>query len=103
MRIVTQNIIVAMTFLGLCLSGPVLGLASLPRASHGLVLVLSGPWADREAAIAAAGGHGVGPTWAPMATLAQAGNPDFGDRLREAGAFLVVDGTAVAKFCGVTG
>ncbi|NIZ10554.1 hypothetical protein [Pseudooceanicola sp. HF7] len=97
------NIAPILLFLSLALSGPVLGLLSLPPAQSGLVLVLSPPWVDRGAQIDRAGGHGVGPLQTPLATLVQAEASDFGDRLRAAGPFMVVDGTAIAQFCGVDG
>lgn len=81
--------------------GPVVTVMSLPPASHGLVLVLSPPWVDRDGAILRAGGRGVGPVAPRLASLAQSDDPGFGDRLRSSGPFLVVDGQAVASLCGV--
>lgn len=89
--------------LGLSLTGPVTALFSLPPASHGLVLVLAPPWTDRDGPIASAGGREVGARGAPLGTLAQADDPGFGDRLRAAGPFLVLDGRALASLCGVSG
>ncbi|WP_010141219.1 hypothetical protein [Oceanicola sp. S124] len=98
-----QNLSIFLIAMGLVLSGPVLTVASLPPATHGLVLVLSPPWADREAPIRAAGGRGLGTRIAAMGTLAQADRPDFSARLRAQGPFLVLDGRAIAALCGVTG
>ncbi len=97
-----QSLVAIGTGAALVLAGPMLGVLSLPPASHGLVLVLAPPWVNRETAIRAAGGHGVGPT-APLGTLTQADDPGFGDLLRAAGPFLVVDGQAIATLCGVSG
>ncbi|PJE27736.1 hypothetical protein SAMN06297129_0305 [Pseudooceanicola antarcticus] len=98
-----ENLSISLVALALCLSGPVLALASLPPVNHGLVLVVSPPWTEREAQILAAGGRGIGPRIAAMGTLAQADAPDFGPRLRAAGPFLVLDGRALTALCGVTG
>ncbi len=92
---------ILLTIFLMAVMGPVVTLLSLPPASHGLVLVMAPPWIDREAAIARAGGNGVGPVAAHLASLAQSDDPEFGDRLRAAGPFLVVDGQAVASLCGV--
>ena len=98
-----QNLSISLIALALCLSGPVLAIASQPPASHGLVLVISPPCTDRDAPILAAGGRGLGTRVAAMGTLAQADNPDFAARLRADGPFLVLDGRALAALCGVTG
>lgn len=98
-----QNLAIFLTVVLMALMGPAVMVLSLPAATHGLVLVLGPPWADRDTAIEHAGGRGIGPVATPLATLAQADNPDFSARIRAAGPFLVVDGQAVASLCGVTG
>ncbi|WP_158585635.1 hypothetical protein [Pseudooceanicola sediminis] len=98
-----QKIVIFLTILVMAVMGPAVMVLSLPAASHGLVLVLGPPWADRARAIEGAGGRGIGPVTTIVASLAQADNPDFGSRMRAAGPFLVVDGQAVASLCGVSG
>lgn len=98
-----SNLSLTLFALAMVLAGPLLTLAALPSASHGLVLVLSPPWTDREAPIARAGGHGLGTRISSLGTLAQADNAEFATRLRATGPFLVLDGRAIAALCGVTG
>ena len=74
-------------------------LAEVPRS--GLpVLVLLPPWVDAPTLIQSAGGQVIGLP-APFATLAYSPDPDFPDRLNQAGALAVRDAAQVAKFCGV--
>lgn len=98
-----QVLQIVVIVLGLALGGPVAALLSLPAVDHGLVLVISPPWADRDGQIARAGGRGLGPGASLMGSLAQADSPGFGPRLRAAGPFLVLDGRRLASLCGVAG
>jgi hypothetical protein len=85
-------------------SGPVLTLAMAPPPRTGPVLVLAPPWVGGpEAVVLRAGGTLVTPRSAPLAALAT-GAPDdtaFAGRLRQAGAWMVADGTRLAFLCGV--
>jgi hypothetical protein len=86
-----------------CIGGPpVLALASAPGPAEGPRLVLHAPWADGVALVRRAGGDPVGPFHAPMGVLAFASdNAAFDRRLREAGAWAVVNGTSIAALCGI--
>lgn len=78
-----------------------LAVASAPVAGAGPRLVLHAPWADGLVLVRAAGGTPIGPFQAPMGMLAQADeSADFDARLRLAGAWAVLDGTAIAQLCG---
>ncbi len=82
--------------------GPVaLALGSTEGRAGAPTLVIAPPWVDPAAAALAAGGRPVGPTVAPLATLAVFEDADFAARLRRAGAWFALDGAAVARWCGV--
>jgi hypothetical protein len=80
------------------------GAAARPPAPGDVMLVVA-PADRRAAALSAAGARPVGPAGAPLAGLAaQAGpgaDPGLPRRLRAAGAWLVLDGTVLARLCGV--
>ena len=81
---------------------PALALIGAPASSTGPRLVLFAPWQDGVALVRLAGGAPVGPTVAPMGILAYAPDaPDFDTRLREAGALAVMDGSVLARICGL--
>ncbi len=86
---------------GSLLAGPVLALVSAPPAGDGIVLVLAPPWADRGTIIEASGGAPVGLADAPLGTLAASPAPDFAEKLRARGAWLVIDGRPLAAICGI--
>ena len=86
--------------LGLALAGPMLPLVSLPPAAGGVVLVVSPPWRDAMAIIDAAGGRPVGPVTTWLGAFAMSDAADFADRLRTAGAWASLNGTALAALCG---
>ena len=90
-------------FFGLALmAGPVMLLAAPPAAAGGLVLVISPPWSGGAARIVVqSGGQLVGPDAAPFARFATSEGPKFDRKLREAGAWAVLDGTRLAAICGV--
>jgi hypothetical protein len=88
---------VAITLLGpaaLALGGSA-GRAGAPT------LVIAPPWVSPAAAAREAGGRPIGPTEAPLATLAVFDGPGLAARLRRAGAWFALDGAAVARWCGV--
>ncbi len=58
------------------------------------------PRAEREIRVAAAGGRLVGLEDAAFGALAASASPDFIERLRAEGAWLVIDGRPLAAFCG---
>lgn len=89
-------------------AGPLVALsaaAARPPAPGGVMLVVA-PERTRAALLAAAGARPVGPADAPLASLAvQAGpvaDPGLPRRLRSAGAWLVLDGTVLARLCGAS-
>ena len=92
-------------FLALLLSSllavPAMALLAAPPPAQGPRLVLHAPWADGGALVLAAGGAPIGLFTAPMGLLAIAEDAaHFDARLRAAGAWGVLDGTALALICG---
>ncbi|WP_339949950.1 hypothetical protein [uncultured Albimonas sp.] len=67
------------------------------------VLAIVAPWTDVEAVVAQASGRGISPISAPLAALAVGEGPDFPERLKAAGAWLVLDGRLLAELCGAAG
>ncbi|MFY0691498.1 MAG: hypothetical protein JXR14_06180 [Paracoccaceae bacterium] len=88
--------------LGTLMMGPVLfALSSKPRLGAP-VLVVAPPWeGGARAVVQTAGLDEIGPQGAALAVLALYGQPDDLERLAAAGAWLVMDGEAIAAFCGV--
>ena len=83
---------------------PSLGLSGMRPTDAPLRLVIFAPWTDGPALVRRAGGALVGPRDAPMGALAYAEDrAAFDSRLRALGAWAVVDGTALARLCGVSG
>lgn len=81
---------------------PVFGIMGQPPAGQGPRLVIFPPWRDGLALVAGAGGYPVGPDVAAMGLLAMAADDAaFDRRLKAAGAWAVVDGTAIARLCGI--
>lgn len=85
---------------GLALSGPVLPLFTLPPPTDGIVLVVAPPWHDAAAIIDTAGGRLVGPATTWLGAFATSDAADFAERLRAAGAWASLNGTALAELCG---
>jgi hypothetical protein len=86
--------------IGLALSGPALPLFAVPGGAGGLLLVVVPPWEDGAGVIDAAGGWLVGPDQPIIGIYATSDAGGFAGRLRAAGAWLVLDGQAVATLCG---
>ncbi|MCC1493706.1 hypothetical protein [Cognatishimia sp. F0-27] len=81
---------------------PILGLAGMSPPTGAPRLVLFPPWEDGAALVEKAGGSPVGPEQAPMGILAFAADgAAFDRRLREIGAWAIVDGTVLARLCGL--
>jgi hypothetical protein len=99
----STRIILRAAMLGLvALSGPALALAGAGPPRGGLVLVVSIPGAAaRDGLIRAAGGVPAGPVQTALAGFAAGPGPDFPGRLREAGAWFVLDGARIARICGL--
>ncbi|MGK7752592.1 hypothetical protein [Roseovarius sp. C03] len=80
---------------------PVTVLMSAPARAGRPALVVVSPWgADPARIIAAAGGREIGPGSAPLARLAVLDRPED---VVPAGAWAVMDATALASLCGIEG
>lgn len=84
------------------LSGPLLAFVGQAPEDNAPVLVVAPPWRDVADVAQAAGGQLIGPTVAPMAVLAISKEKKFGNRVRRAGGWFVLDGRALAALCGVS-
>lgn len=85
----------------LALLGPAaLALSEPARSPAGPLLVIAGP--QTEQVIAAAGGRLVGPRQPRFGRLSQGADPEFAQRLRRAGAWLVISDPRLLAICGVT-
>lgn len=85
----------------LLLTGAFVSLASLPRGTSDLVLVISSPWVDGVDLVEQAGGRPIGPQSNALATLAAGDDADsFIKRVGQAGAWAILDGAALAALCG---
>jgi len=83
------------------LAGPVLALISSPPVPGRPVLVVTVPWGTgAEDLIVLAGGVPMGPVSAPIASMAMSDTAGFVTRLKQAGAWLVLDGQRLAEICG---
>ncbi len=80
---------------------PVLAVVGAPLTKGGPVVVVAGPDADLEEIVRASGGWVVGVSRAPLAIMGTSDAADFEDRLRENGAWAILDGEALAWLCGV--
>lgn len=65
------------------------------------VVVVAPPWTSAAELAVQAGGRLIGPTDAPLGTLAIFDDPGFPERLRAAGAWAAFDGARLAALCGV--
>lgn len=80
---------------------PILALLSAPVQAGAPVLVVAGPKANLEQIIEQSGGWVVGVSRAPLAIMGFSDGIDFENRLRENGAWAILDGKALAWLCGV--
>jgi hypothetical protein len=66
-------------------------------------LILSAQSAlSREHIVRNSGGRVIGPASAPLASLAVSDDPEFIERLRSFGTFMVLDGRSIAQLCGAS-
>lgn len=83
-------------------AGPLIALGTAtPQADADLLLIVA---SDPASVARQAGGRPIGPWQAPIGALVAAGSEDaagFAARLSAAGAWIVLDGAAVAAICGV--
>lgn len=82
-------------------AGPVIAVFSVPPAGGELVLVITPDSTQRARIVAAADGRLVGPEEALLGSFAVSESPDFAERLKTSGAWIVVNGRHVARLCGV--
>jgi hypothetical protein len=93
---------VTLIVLGLC-APLVLGIAGLSPSNDAPRLVLFPPWKDGVELVRHAGGEPIGPEQAPMGLLAFAHDGmAFDRRVRDAGAWAVIDGTLLSRLCGIS-
>lgn len=85
------------------LTGPAIAVASGQARADRPVLVIAPPWRAPADLVEAAGGRLAAPLPAPLAAIAAPGAPDLPDRLRDAGAWFLLDGSAVLRLCGSGG
>lgn len=90
----------AVSALGVVGAVAVLAAAAPPPTPNAPILALAPPWRDAGSLVEAAGGRPLGPTGAPLATLAVADDAATLRAIRAAGVWLI-DGRAVARWCGV--
>jgi len=81
---------------------PVMAVLATPLQEGGPRLVLAGPGADLTQIIEHSGGWVVGMSRAPLTMMAASDVDGFEDRLRENGAWAILDGENLAWLCGVT-
>lgn len=81
---------------------PLVAIAVAPLETGRPVVVISAPWADADGLIRISGGQSIGLERTPVATLAYAAQDDFFDKLKQNGAWAVLDGRAAARICGET-
>jgi hypothetical protein len=84
------------------LTGPVaVATVRAVAPSSGVYLVITPPWRDAEAVIAAANGREVGVERPAVGRVVQGRDAEFVDRLWKAGAWLVLDDARLLALCGV--
>lgn len=80
--------------------GPLAGLASTPSRELGPWVVVVPPWLASAQVVEAAKARLIGPVDAPLGVLVAAEQVGAPDRLRAAGAWLVIDATLALGICG---
>ncbi|MAM60228.1 hypothetical protein [Maritimibacter sp. UBA3975] len=96
----TLAVIAFLTFaFGGILLGPFVVVASAPGRSEGPVLVISNWGEDAEAIVAEQGGEIIGPRRAMFGVFASSDDRGFSARLRQQGAWAVIDGALIAALC----
>ncbi|MBM9595725.1 hypothetical protein [Roseitranquillus sediminis] len=93
------RLIIGAAFLAAFGIGPAAAIAVARPVAGAPLLVVTPPWVDPAATVEAAGGRVIGLGRAPLAVLA-AGDAELADRLLDAGAWLVRDGTGIKWMCG---
>ncbi|MBO9473093.1 hypothetical protein J7413_06025 [Shimia sp. R10_1] len=80
---------------------PVLAVVGAPLKEGEPVVVVAAPGADLNRIVEASGGWVIGVSRAPMAVMGASDVEDFEDRLKENGAWAILDGEALSWLCGV--
>lgn len=80
--------------------GPLAGLASTPSRALGPWVVVVPPWRAAAEVVEAAKARLIGPVDAPLGVLVAAQAEGAPERLRAAGAWLVIDATLALGICG---
>lgn len=80
---------------------PVLTIVSAPVQAGGPLLVVAGPKTDLTEMVERSGGWVVGVSRAPLAVMGFSETNDFEKRLRQNGAWAILDGETLAWLCGV--
>lgn len=81
-------------------SGPLVAIAGAPFRPDAPVLILARPWSGgAKAVVHRAGGWLVGPVPTLLGAIATGEGADFDLRLRQSGAWLVLDGSRLAVLC----
>ena len=83
------------------LAGPAIAFFSSPPVPGEPVLVVGHDSAQREWIVEQAGGRLVGPEDATWGSLAVSKESEFVKELHASGAWIVIDGRAAARLCGV--
>tara|TARA_R100000935_G_scaffold14528_1_gene29065 strand:+ start:14 stop:361 length:348 start_codon:yes stop_codon:yes gene_type:complete len=98
-----QNIANLFLFLMVVTSGSLVAVVSANPVPGEPVLILSAQGVlSREHIVRSSGGRLIGPTSAPLASLAVSDDPEFVERLRSLGTFMVLDGRSIAQLCGAS-
>lgn len=82
-------------------AAPVGVLVSAPVTDGQAMLIIAAPWVDTSEIIRKAGAAQIGPQSAPLGALAYSEESGLENRLREAGAWAVLDGRVISQLCGV--
>ena len=79
---------------------PLAGFSGRPPATDGPWVMVIPPWADRAAIVERAGAQLVGPAEAPFGQLVAGPDRGASERLKAAGAWLVLDADFLEGYCG---
>lgn len=101
MRHLKQKLALACMIPGMFLGVPLLALTAQPPIAGKPMLVVVPPWGSVADVVSGAGGRLIGPQLAILGGLAVADTPNFREKLKEAGAWAVLDGRRTALLCGV--
>lgn len=80
---------------------PAVAALALPAASAPVAWVVAPPWVDADAVVARAGAQPVGPVQPRLGRLVAGGGDGLEDRLRAAGAWIVLWDARLLRVCGV--